>query len=122
MIEPECQRMPLTLACSSIVMKAMEAWDSNPRNRGASERPAIRVIGFTVRQLRGVTGRGRGEQNMDERPKKEQLVIFDSRPVGEAVNPHVIRIAPQCGPDYASIQRSIRESAEFVSAKKSSED
>lgn len=56
-----------------------------------------------------------------DRPKKEQIAIFESRPIGVAVNPHVVQIAPQDGPDYGSIQRSIRESAELVSGKKSEE-
>ena len=58
---------------------------------------------------------------MDERAKKEHMVIFDSRPVGEAVNPHVVQIAPIYGPDYSSIQRSIAESAELLLSVKKPE-
>ena len=56
---------------------------------------------------------------MQDRQKKEQFVIFDSRPAGEPVNPYVVRIAPQRGLDYANIQRLIKESAELISVKKS---
>ncbi len=40
---------------------------------------------------------------------------------GEAVNPHVFRIAPQRQLDYSAIQRLIKESAQLISVKTSEE-
>lgn len=55
---------------------------------------------------------------MDEKEIKERLELFDSRPIGEPVNPYVIRIAPQSHPDYATIQQTISESAQLTKSDK----
>ncbi len=58
---------------------------------------------------------------MDQKDNRERFVLFDSRPTGEAVNPHVFRIAPQRQLDYSAIQRLIKESAQLISVKTSEE-
>ncbi len=55
---------------------------------------------------------------MDEKTNPQYL-IFNSKPVGDAVNPHVYRVAPQREPDFAKINQFIKESGEQFSVKKS---
>ena len=50
--------------------------------------------------------------------RKDEPVLFNPRPVGEMVNPHVHRSKPEREPDYAAMQRLIKQSAEDIAGKK----
>ncbi len=47
--------------------------------------------------------------------------LFNPKPVGEQVNVHVHRVAPEKEPDYAAMQRFIDTSAESITTKKQTE-
>lgn len=57
---------------------------------------------------------------MDEK-RKNEVVFFNPRSVGEPVNSYVFRIEPQRKTDYGAVQRMIKELAERVTAKKPEE-
>jgi hypothetical protein len=45
--------------------------------------------------------------------------LFNPKPIGEQVNVHVHRVAPEKEPDYAAMQRFIETSAESITTKSS---
>lgn len=57
-----------------------------------------------------------GGPEMDR--KQSEFMFFNPRPVGEPVNSYVFRIEPQREPDYSALQRSLKESAQRIAAKK----
>lgn len=55
---------------------------------------------------------------MKDTEKVLKVILFSSKPADKMIDPHVHHVAPEREPDYAAMQRFIRESADLIVKKK----